>query len=101
MTSIDNYNIAIPPWYIFVIMLYYCIFAFQYKCRSFNLIDSETFSLTNACALFNALSTEDQYLSFEGFVAALQDISYKLYGKNSCKDELQQILKHCKMFDLY
>ena len=36
-----------------------------------------------------------KYLSFEGFVSALQEISYKLYGKTSSKNELKQVLRHC------
>ena len=73
---------------------------FQYICRSFNLITCESFSLTDAYALFNALSAEDQYLSFEGFVSALQEISKKLYGKTSSKNELKYLLRHCKIIDL-
>ena len=69
-----------------------CSYVSIYICRKFN---SEAFSLTDAYALFNALSAEDQYLSFEGFVSALQEISYKLYGKASSKNELKQVLRHC------
>ena len=65
----------------------------MYCSRSSDLLTHENFSLTDASALFNALSDKDGSLSFEGFISALQEISNKLYGNLSSKNKLKRIFK--------
>ena len=68
----------------------------NYTSRNCDLISDETFRVSDASILFNSLSVENQNLSFEGFVSALQEIPCKNYEKLSSRDKLKLILNQCK-----